>query len=218
MRSLVVHATDVLARAFQSVSVERRASDGRPTNALFGAVRTIRRALSFRSPDRAIAVLATEPPEGWPPALTAQIDPWRNLLEAHGLALATVAHPEHTVADYVRAALAANGDVVVVGSDKRLAQLVGERVWWYEGHKDVRYTPDAIYKRFGVAPGAMADWLALVGLEDVLDGVKGIGKKGAVELLEAHASLEQALADPEAVEGRVGRALRASLSEARDQL
>ena len=42
-------------------------------------------------------------------------------------------------------------------------------------------------------------------------GVKGIGKKGAVELLATHGSLAAALADPEAVEGRTGKALRAGL-------
>src|SRR5690606_35256691 len=113
---------------------------------------------------------------------------------------------------YTRAALEAGDDVVVAGMDKRYAQLVSDRVWWYDANKDVRYTPEIVRKRFGVGPDRVADWLALVGDDDQVPGVKGIGAKGATGLLETHGSVETAR-DHEP-EGR----LRKQLEAARDEL
>lgn len=69
----------------------------------------------------------------------------------------------HVVASYVHAALEAGDDAIVVGVDKRYAQLVSDRVWWYDANKDARYTPEIVHKRFGVGPAKVAEWLALVG-------------------------------------------------------
>ena len=60
-------------------------------------------------------------------------------------------------------ALDAGDDAIVVGVDKRYAQLVSDRVWWYDANKDARYTPEIVQKRFGVPPAQVAEWLALVG-------------------------------------------------------
>ncbi len=223
-RTLVVHAADVLARAHQSVTVGRQTADGRPTNALLGAIRTLRRALAFKEPAHAVAVLPAD--DGWAPPgdLAAQAARWPEVLEAHGLPVVRADHAAARVAGYVAAALAQGNDVVVVGSDKRLGQLVREDVWWYEGHKDVRFTPEALRKRYGVPPSQLADWFALVGLEDSsgagvgVPGVPGIGAKGAVGLLEAYGSVEAALAQVEALSGRAGKALREGAAAARDSL
>ena len=48
-RSLIVHATDLLARSHLTVAPGRVSPSGQPTNALFGTVRTLRRALIEQS-------------------------------------------------------------------------------------------------------------------------------------------------------------------------
>jgi DNA polymerase-1 len=217
-RALVLQATDVLAKGFAQVATDRAAPDGRPTNALFGLIRGLRAALSLKRPDVAVAVIATEAPASWPEALREQHDRVRELLEAHGIEVVASEDPAQLAASAVRAGLEGGWDVVVVAGDKRFGQLVGDRVWWFEPYKFVRYTPDAVYKRFGVRPERVADWLALVGDQDAVEGVSGIGAKGAVDLLAAHGTLEAALADADAIEGRAGKALRAAIGEARRQL
>ena len=217
-RALVVHASDLLAKGYVAVPTGRRDDDGEPTNALFGVTRAIRQALSFKTPDIAVAVIADEVPGGWPDELRAQVPALTGLLEAHGIHVVAAPEPEHVVASYVRASLEAGYDVVVAGSDKRLAQLVGPDVWWYDGYKDARYTPEMVYKRFGVGPEKVAGWLALVGDDDALSGVPGIGKKGATDLIEAHGSVDAAIGGADDIEGRAGKALRAGLDEARRQL
>src|SRR6185295_9569629 len=102
--------------------------------------------------------------------------------------------------------------------DKRFAQLVGDRLWWYDANKDARYTSEMVQKRFLVPPAQVAEWLALVGDDDALPGVAGIGAKGAAGLLEAHGSVEHALANAASIAGRTGNVLRASPDAVRTEL
>ncbi len=215
-RTLLVDATHVLGRAFFTTSPERQAPDGSASNALFALAGALRRAFAFKTPTHAVALL--EPAPEWPAELLSQHARLAAFLEAHGVRVLECAEAAPLIAGYTAAALEAGGDVVIVGSDKRLAQLVGARVWWYDAFKDLRYTPELVYKRFGVGPGFVAGWLALVGDQDRLPGVKGLGKTGVTRLVEAHGSVEAALADPDAVEGRSAKALRRGIDLARNEL
>ncbi|HHH27154.1 MAG TPA: hypothetical protein ENK57_02230, partial [Polyangiaceae bacterium] len=141
-RVVIALGDNLLVRGFQTATPGRRARDGTPTHALFVLTRALLAAIAMKEPALAVAVLdaAADPGaqgEGFAPqrALLAE------LFEAHGLPVLEVAQPEQVVASYTQAALDAGHDVVIVGSDKRLAQLVSDRVWWYDAYKDVRYTP-----------------------------------------------------------------------------
>lgn len=218
-RTLLVHATSLFVRGFLGAPTDRRSDDGKPTNALFALTRALQRALAFKEPDRALAILDAEPDvSSWPPLLRAQLESLAPLLSAHGMRVVAAHEAAHVVAAYAQASLDAGDDVVVVSSDKRMAQLVSDRLWWYDAFKDVRYTPELVLKRFEVTPENVAGWLALVGDDDALPGVKGIGKKGATDLVAAYGSIDEALARAESIEGRTGKALRASLEVAREEL
>lgn len=214
-RVVVVHATNLLQRGFLTSAPDRtRASDGSPTNAIFASTRAILTALAFKEPSRAVAILDAEiEPEALPAPLRSQLARLPEALGALGLPMVEAVGARHVVASYAHAALDAGHDVVVVGSDKRLAQLVGDRLWWYDPFKDVRYTPDMVRKRFEVGPEKVAEWLALVGDDDALPGVKGIGKKGATRLLERFGEVAEALARVDEISGRTGNALRAALEQ-----
>src|SRR5207253_7928092 len=143
--------------------------------------------------------------EAWPEILRAQIATLPELLRALGFAIVEVGAGEevHVVASYTRAAIDAGDDVIVAGVDKRYAQLVGDRVWWYDANKDARYTREMVEKRFGVPPEQVAEWLALVGNDDDgLPGIAGIGAKGATGLLTTHGSIDAALAAIDTISGR----------------
>lgn len=214
-RTLIASATNLLARGFYSVPVDRRSPAGAPVNGLFAVARGLLKAIAFKVPARAVAVIdSAAPPPGWPPVLAAQLPQLAGVLRALGLAVVEVPDELHVVASYARAALAAGDDVVVVGMDKRYAQLVGERAWWYDANKDARYTPDMVRKRFGVPPEQVAEWLALVGNpDDGLPGIAGIGAKGATGLLETYGSIDAAIAHADEIKGRAGNALRAALDQ-----
>lgn len=211
-RTLVASATNLLARGFLVVPTDRRSTAGEPVNGLFAVARAIHRVLAFKTPAHAVAVIDAGAADhaAWPPALRAQLAPLPGLLRAHGFHVVEAADEVHVVASYARAAVAAGDDVIVLGVDKRYAQLVGDQVWWYDANKDVRYTAEIVRKRFTVPPPQVAAWLALVGDDDALPGVKGLGAKSATALLETHGTVEAALARLDTIEGRLGKALRAA--------
>lgn len=83
----------------------------------------------------------------------------------------------------------------IFSGDKDLMQLVGERVEMLvpkpAGNLIQLYRSAEVEEKFGVTPEMMADYLALVGdSSDNVPGVKGIGPKGAVKLLQAYQSLD----------------------------
>jgi DNA polymerase-1 len=218
-RTLVASATNVLASGFQVVPTDRRAPTGEPVNALFAVARAFGRVLEFKRPARAIAVIGSDAAtDQWPPLLAAQLPALAELVRAYGFHVVEAPGEAHVVASYVAAARSAGDDVMVIGRDKRFAQLVTDHVWWYDSNKDVRYTPEIVQKRFLVPANAVAGWLALVGDDDSLPGVKGIGAKGATALIEAHGSVEAALAKSGEIDGRVGKALRAAGEDATREL
>ena len=208
-RTLVVSATNTLARGYLLVPTDRVSRAGEPVNGLFAVARAIQRVLTFKRPARAVAVIEQDA-QLQPALLAAQLPALPGLLEALGMHVVTAPGEVHVVASYVRAALEAGDDAIVVGVDKRYAQLVSDRVWWYDANKDARYTPEIVVKRFGVPPDKVAEWLALVGDEDQLPGIAGIGAKGATQLLTEHGSIDAAVAALPAIKGRPGNALRAA--------
>jgi DNA polymerase-1 len=213
-RTLVVSATNLLSRGFLIVPTDRRSRAGEPVNGLFAVARGIRRVLELRTPARAVAVLdAAAPVERWPPLLAPQLGPLPGLLRALGLHVVEAADELHVVASYAQAALDRGDDAIVLGVDKRFAQLVDDRLWWYDANKDTRYTAEIVQKRFGVPPAQVAEWLGLVGDEDVLPGIAGIGAKGATSLLETYGSVDGAFAAIDEIKGRLGNALRAGRDE-----
>jgi DNA polymerase-1 len=213
-RTLVIAATNVLARGYLVVPTDRVGRDGRPVGALFAVARAIHRVLAFKVPARAVAVIEARPDTAkWPEPLVAQLAGLEELFAALGIAVVRAERELEVVASYARAAVAAGGDAIVVGMDKRLAQLVGDKLWWYDANKDARYTPEIVQKRFTVPPAQVAEWLGLVGDDDALPGVKGIGAKGATTILETYGSVGAALAQLETIEGRIGKILKAGLPE-----
>lgn len=218
-RVVIALGDNLLLRGFQTATPGRRALDGTPTHALFVLTQALLAAIDMKEPALAVAVVdAAVDGEALPEGLGSQRALLAETFEAHGLRVVEAERPEQVVASYTRAALETGHDVVLVGSDKRLAQLVGKRVWWYDAYKDVRYTPELVRKRFEVGPDHVAEWLALVGDDDALGGIKGLGKKSATGLIEEHGSVDAALEKADAIEGRVGKALRAAIEETKREL
>lgn len=208
-RTLIVSATNLLARGFLVVPTDRVARDGAPANALYAVAKSVLHVLGWKTPARAVA-LVDRRGRDWNALLQPQLEALPALLRALGLTVVEADDEPHLVGRYTRAALDAGDDVVIVGMDKRYAQLVSDAVWWYDANKDARYTPEIVRKRFGVAPAQVGDWLALVGDDDQVPGISGIGAKGATRLLEAHGTVEAALEKLDALEPRTRKALAAA--------
>ena len=150
----------------------------------------------------------------------------KELLVAFKVPLVTVKGYE---ADDVIGTLATWGSaqdtqVVIVSGDKDFYQLIGPRVALLNpgrggpGAVDETYVDESnANERLGVPPSQVIDYLALVGdSSDNVPGVKGIGSKGAAELLGQFGSLEEMLQRTSEVKGKRAReALEQYAAEAR---
>ena len=79
----------------------------------------------------------------------------------------------------------------VVTADKDLTQLVDERTVFYDFAKGARLGPAEVHAKFGVHPRQIRDMLGLAGDSvDDIPGVRGVGPKTAVALLQAFEDLD----------------------------
>jgi 5'-3' exonuclease len=134
--------------------------------------------------------------EGMDPLLSAQFQPLEEALGSLGVVVWPMVEFE---ADDALAAAAAMADadarvaqVVVCTPDKDLAQCVrGERVVQLDRRTREVRDEAAVRRKFGVAPGSIPDWLALVG--DAADGYPGLpgwGPRSATTVLARYQRLE----------------------------
>jgi 5'-3' exonuclease len=88
--------------------------------------------------------------------------------------------------------------MVMCSPDKDLAQVVsGTQVVCWDRRRDIIYDEAAVLAKFGVWPGSMPDWLALVG--DAADGYPGLpgwGPRSAAAMLSRYEHLESIPNDP----------------------
>jgi DNA polymerase-1 len=113
--------------------------------------------------------------------------------------------------------------VLIVSSDKDFAQIVGDRIQILLPPPSAnprlgwrRLDAAAVRERFGVPPGQIADYLALVGdTSDNIPGLDGVGPKTAARWLERFGSLDAVLAHAQEVEPE---RFRPALAAAADRL
>ncbi len=98
------------------------------------------------------------------------------------------------IASYAETARKSGIRCVIVSGDKDLMQLVGGPVTALLPDKSggyVEYGPAEVTEKWGIPPAQILDYLSLTGDQsDNVPGVKGIGPKGAVTLLEKYGSLD----------------------------
>ena len=82
--------------------------------------------------------------------------------------------------------------IVVCTPDKDMAQLVtGDRVVLWDRRRDLVYDEAGVRGKWGVAPGSIPDWLAVVGdSSDGYPGLPGWGAKSAAAVLARYGHLE----------------------------
>jgi len=233
----LVDAMAHIYRAFYVPMDRLRTRDGVPTKVpyLFGNI--VRRILKEYQPDYVGIVFdskgptfrdklferykAKRPP--MPDDLAVQIPFVRRLCEAMRLPVLEMSGYE---ADDVLGALAQQAakkglEVVLVSNDKDMMQLVGNGVRTLRtgsgGAKADTLVDEAkVEEILGVPPGQVVDVMALMGdTIDNIPGAKGIGEKGAVELIRKYGTVENALDHADEV---THKTYRKALQEQREQV
>jgi 5'-3' exonuclease len=135
--------------------------------------------------------------EGIEPALLAQFHPLEEALAYMGIVVWPMIELEADDALASAAHLAAADPLVVKvciwTPDKDLAQCVrDDRVVQIDRRAGAIRDSNAVYKKFGVNPLLIPDFLALVGdSADGYPGITGIGKTGAARLLNQYGPIEK---------------------------
>ncbi len=210
-----------------------RTRTGLPTEAVYIFNSMLGKLLEEQRPEYVAAIFESGAPtfrdelytdykanrQAMPQELSAQIPYIRRLLEALNI---RILEQNRFEADDVIGALATRLadrglEVCIITSDKDLMQLVREGICVLNPAKDsLVYDAAKVQEYMGVAPGQVADLLALKGdAVDNIPGAPGIGDKGARELIQRFGSVEQALERAAEVERR---AYRESLQQNRDRV
>ena len=208
MKLHLVDATFELFRAYYS-RPPRRAPDGRPVNAVQGIVDSMLSLL--REPDVTHIGAATDyvieswrndlypgykSSAGMDPDLLAQFRDAERALEALGMAVWPMVADEAD--DGIAAAIDRFGSdprieqIVICSVDKDLGQLVAsDRIVLRDRMRQITYDEAGIIGKFGVEPGSIPDYLALVGdSSDGFPGLPGWGAKSASAVLARWKHLE----------------------------
>ncbi len=183
--------------------------EGRNVSALFGFFRTLLSLFDSYNPNYFAVVMDSRVPtfrhemyseykanrEKAPEDLHAQVPFIEEILEAMGV---KVLRQDGLEADDIIATLArvcseAERNCYIVSGDKDLLQLVDERVSMLRPDKG-KYRnigPSEVVNEYGIKAEQVIDYLALIGdSADNIPGVKGIGPKTAVKLLEKFKTLD----------------------------
>ncbi len=200
---------------------------GEPTGAIYGMTNMLRKFLREYAAERIVVVFdppgptfrnelfadykANRPPV--PEELSAQFDGIIAVIKALGLPLLQVPGVE---ADDVIGTLAtrATGEVLIVTSDKDMAQLVNARVNLLDTMQDKRTDVERVHAKFGVGPECITDYLALMGdSSDNIPGVDKVGPKTAAKWINEYGSLQGVIDNAGAIGGKVAGNLRAVLDQ-----
>ena len=107
---------------------------------------------------------------------------------------------------------------VIISGDKDLAQLVGDFVSVLKPDKSEALAHcgiEEVKEHWGVAPAQMLDYLSLIGdTSDNIPGVKGIGPKTAVKLLQDYGTLDAVYEHIDSIAGAVQKKLAAGKESA----
>jgi 5'-3' exonuclease len=232
----LVDASPYIFRAYFSIPGSIQSPEGKPTNAVYGYTSFLIDLVKRETPEH-IAVAfdgslttsfrneiypAYKAQRELPPAdLEAQLDACFEVTQALGLKAFI---DDRYEADDIIGTLVARFQkkdfkFVIVSGDKDLAQLVNARTILWDFAKDRRFDAKAVRAHFGVKPEQIIDLLALQGdAVDNIPGVKGVGAKTAVALLQKFPHLEDIyskLARVDQMEMRGAAAIRARLEEGR---
>lgn len=214
---LLVDALGIAYRAFYAINGLATAA-GRPTNVVYGFIKTIKQMERIWQPSHKLVVFDGGLPAerlkllaaykaqrpAMPPALRTQLPAIDDWLDAAAIAHVRLdgLEADDVLASVATQAVAAKSNVLVASSDKDLLQMVSPSIAVImPGKAAEKMGPAEVHAKTGVRPDQVVDWLALTGdSSDNIPGVPGIGAKTTAKLLQQWQSLANMLDHVEDVE------------------
>jgi len=225
---VLVDGSSYLYRAFHALPPLTN-SKGEPTGAVLGVLNMLVKLLKEETP-QLIAVVVDAPGKTFrddlfeqykatrqpmPDELRSQLQPLLDCVQAMGLPLLRIegVEADDVIGTLAKQAAAQDIDVLISTGDKDMAQLVNERIMLVNTMTGSRLDRAGVKTKFDVFPEQIVDYLALVG--DTIDNIPGVpkvGPKTAAKWLNEYSTLDALIQSADAITGKVGESLRASLT------
>jgi DNA polymerase I len=205
-RLFLIDGSSYIYRAFFALPPTVN-SAGCPTNAIYGFINFMLKLLKRHQPEY-LAVVLDAGRETFrnqifadyksnrreaPASLIPQLPYIRRTLDAlNALTIELQGYEADDLIGTLCATLCHEGcDLIVVSSDKDLMQLVTDEIRLFDSMKERWIGMREVITRFGVEPHRVAEVLGLMGdAVDNIPGVKGIGEKTAVALMQYFRDLD----------------------------
>lgn len=237
MKLMVIDGNSLINRAFYGIRM-LTTKDGQPTNAVYGFVNILLKLLDEEKPDALCVTFDRKAPtfrhlayegykaqrKGMPDELAAQLPVLKDVLAAMNIPRYELDgwEADDLIGTIAARDTAAGWETVIVTGDKDSLQLVTDStrvklVSTRMGQTTTKeMTPETFQETYGFAPIHIVDLKALMGdTSDNIPGVKGIGEKTAMDLIQRYHSVEAIYADVECVEAKP--AVKKKLAEGEEQ-
>ncbi len=206
-------------------------SKGEPTAGIYGFARELVRILEQEKPEYLAVAFDVGKTfrdeifpeykgtrEKMPDDLRPQIDRIRQMVDAFNIPRLEMEgfEADDVLGSVAKIAAEQGLGVKIITGDRDLLQLVNERTAVYLAGDDQTYiTDEDVIKKLGVRADQVVDYKAIVGdTSDNIPGVKGVGEKTAISLLEKFGTLDAIYANLDQVENRWKGKLEASKESA----
>ena len=237
MKLMVIDGNSLINRAFYGIRM-LTTKDGQPTNAVYGFVNILLKLLDEEKPDALCVTFDRKAPtfrhlayegykaqrKGMPDELAAQLPVLKDVLAAMNIPRYELDgwEADDLIGTIAARDTAAGWETVIVTGDKDSLQLVSDAtrvklVSTRMGQTTTKeMTPETFREAYGFDPVHIVDLKALMGdTSDNIPGVKGIGEKTAMDLIQRYQSVEAIYADVEGVEAKP--AVKKKLAEGEEQ-
>ena len=226
---ILIDGSSYFFRAFHALPPLTN-SKGQPTGAIYGVANMIKKLIKDYQPEELAVVFdakgktfrdewypeykAHRPP--MPHDLSIQFAPLIQLLEAMGLPILIIdgVEADDVIGTLARQATEQGIPVVISTGDKDMAQLVNEHITLINTMSNTTMDIEGVQTKFGIKPEQVIDYLTLIG--DTVDNIPGVSKCGpktAVKWLNEYQNLDNLLQNADAIGGKIGENLRASIPQ-----
>ena len=236
MKLMILDGNSIINRAFYGIRM-LNASDGTPTNAVYGFLSTFRRVFDLAQPQAVCVAFDVHAPtfrheqyalykaqrKPMPEELAVQMPLLKQTLDYMGVRRMELAgwEADDLLGTVARRCEAAGWTCDVVTGDKDSLQLITDSTHVFNvktrmGQTDtIEYTPERFREEYGFDPIRMIDLKALMGdSSDNIPGVPGIGEKTAKDLLVRFGTVADIYRDLDALDIKPG--VRKKLTEGRE--
>ena len=213
MKLMAIDGNSIVNRAFYGIR-HLSASDGTPTNAVYGFLAILQRLIGEETPDALCVTLDLPAPtfrherydkykatrKGMPDELAVQMPILKDVLDAMNITRYELAgwEADDLLGTMAKICESEGWECVIVTGDKDSLQLVSEltrvkHIKTRGGQTETNdYTPAVFADEYGFEPVKMVDLKALMGdSSDNIPGVPGVGEKTAMELVQKYGHITE---------------------------